>query len=274
MGFEDIGMTDCLNIIRQIKELYGLDLEEYALTSLRRRIERSIELHNLRRPELLLARLREDQSFFDTFLSDIAVESTEFFRDPGMWIILRNRIIPGLCKSDSVLRILLPSCVSGDELYSLLILLKESNCLERVEITANCPSERNKQLIQGGIVNVTKLESSLTNYNHFEGTGKLHDYFIKKENHWEKNPALMKKVKVLVSGPLQESIPYGQNIILFRNQMIYFSQKLQDEVISALYKTLIPHGFLIIGHRERFEEKRTEKLFRKVDPGESIYQKN
>lgn len=88
----EIGIVDYRNIIKVIKESYDYDFSEYALISLKRRFERVIQIHNLKHPDLLIEKLREDSNFFNYFLQEIAVESTEMFRDPSLEIFTRRII--------------------------------------------------------------------------------------------------------------------------------------------------------------------------------------
>jgi chemotaxis protein methyltransferase CheR len=89
----EIGIVEYRNIIKVVKETYNYDFSDYALTSLKRRFERIMQLYRLRNTEVFIERLREDKSFFQLFLQEVSIESTEMFRDPSFWRYLRDETL-------------------------------------------------------------------------------------------------------------------------------------------------------------------------------------
>src|SRR5512145_1850023 len=144
----EIGIVETKNIIKIINDKYNIDFADYALTSFKRRIERIMDSYNFKYPEFLLNKLQDDPGFFDLFIHEISVPSSEMFRDPSLWRILREETIPGLLNEiTQTLKIWLPNSVSGDELFSLCILLKEMGLLEKVQITVSAISDKSLELI-------------------------------------------------------------------------------------------------------------------------------
>lgn len=274
MALNDIGIVEYNNIIRQIKDVAGIDLGEFAATSLWRRITRCIQIHNLRFADALMARIRENPEFMDTFFYDISVESTEFFRDPEMWYLLREKIIPELFNKFKKISVWFPSCVSGDELYSFLILLHESGWVNQVQIHATCPSKKNLEIIQSGITRRDKVSLSNDNYKRFGGIGNFPDYFT------SRGPYIYKSListpdMVFSIAPLPFITPPDRqfHLIFFRNQLLYFGPNLQNQVLAFFHQMLIRSGLLIIGHKEQLEVMDAVKNFLAVDTSERIFQK-
>src|SRR5512133_3959752 len=110
----ELGIVDIREINRVIKSLYNYDFSFHALTSYKQRLERLMAVYYIDTADGLIRKLQNESQFFDTFLSEIPVSSTEMFRDPSLWRWLREEYFPNhLDKSSAKLRIWIPSCVSG-----------------------------------------------------------------------------------------------------------------------------------------------------------------
>jgi chemotaxis protein methyltransferase CheR len=269
----EIGIVDTRNAIRIIQDIYQYDFSDFALSSFKRRLERIIDLHNMKYCDTLVTRLREDRKFFDQFLFELTVDSTEMFRDPSLWRLLRDELFPRLFSSPGNLKIWLPSCVSGDELYSLIIVLKESGWLERAEITASCLSERSIETIRSGLFKLNKLDVSKDNYQRFQGNSSFSDYYTRGHDQAFRNPDLVKNVTFFKQDLGFANSPHPVDMIIFRNQLLYYNQGLQDKITASMYNCLVPGGYLITGVRERVNSSDEQRLFRLVSEHESIYRK-
>ena len=134
----ELGIISIREIIRIIKEMHGCDFSVFALTSFKNRLERLMIKYNLQSPDNLIKKIQEEPDFFEDFMYDISVPSTEMFRDPSLWRWLREDFLPGAIQnSPARYRIWLPQCVSGGELFSLAILLHEGKWLDKVQIIAS-----------------------------------------------------------------------------------------------------------------------------------------
>lgn len=270
----DISLVDFQNIVRQVRELTGVNLAEFASASLRRRLTRCIQLHNFRFADMLIARIREDPNFADTFFSDLMVESTEFFRDPLMWLLLRETVIPEILSQKGKIRIWMPSCVSGDELYSLIILLHEMEVFADVRIQATCPSKKNLKHILSGITQHDKIHSSTENYLLAGGKNQLTDYFTSKGILYYKTLLMNNFIDFDVSFlPSETKHSASFDLILFRNQMLYYGRHLQNQTLSFFHQNLHQRGILVIGNKEQIDLSYFSDKFLKVDAEEKIYRK-
>jgi chemotaxis protein methyltransferase CheR len=268
----EIGIVETRKIIKVLQENYSFDLSNFALTSLKRRFEKIIINHNFREADFLITRLREDPEFFEIFKCGILVESTEMFRDPSLWRMLRDELLPGNLNSGKKFKIWLPLVVSGEELFSLVILLRESGWYDQTEIIASSLSHKCIERIREGIFGLKKIEVSKENYTRYQGMKDLTAYFEEKEYHAIRDTSLLDGVKFEIQKELFDYMPREVNLIIFRNQMIYYNQTLQVNVLKALHQVLSIKGFLLIGAQERIPSA-ISNMYHPYNPGESVYRK-
>src|SRR6266542_4015858 len=135
----ELGIVETRNIINLIAEKYNYDFSDFALTSFKRRIERFIELNNLKHPDILINRLHDNKVFAESFIEQLSVASSEMFRDPSLWRVIREETITSIYREAGTgFKIWLPCSVSGDELFSLAIVLHEMDMLDKVQIIVSC----------------------------------------------------------------------------------------------------------------------------------------
>jgi len=266
----DIGIKEIRNLTDFIKVKHGVDFNNYALSSFKRRVE-SFLIVNKYDMDTLFKKL-ESAEFFDHFAGQIVVEVTELFRDPSIWILMKNVYLPNILKENNKVRIWLPMCPSGEELYSLAILLKESGWIDRVEVNVSGISNKTLATIQNGWMKNDKLEPSIKNYSRFQGAGQLTDYFQKTDHHYVFDISLFAHTIFFREGlEFDHDLP-PMHLILFRNQMIYFNPTLQYKVCDALYNHLVEKGLLFLGILEEIETNTNDKYVA-LNKEESIYQR-
>ncbi len=268
----DIGIVEYRNIIKVIKETHDYDFSEYTLTSLKRRIERLIQLQNLRHPDLLIERLRDDKAYFQRFLEEIAIESTEMFRDPSFWRYLRDELLPSLLHDNLKIKIWFPSCVSGDELFSLCILLTEKNWIDKAEIVASCLNENIIDKVKSGFFKTSKSEVSTENYGRFQGNSTFHNYYNSTSEILKRDSSLIKNVTFIKQNINFDNSPNDIKLIICRNQLIYFTQGLHDKALKVFSESLMTGGYLVIGVKEQVGLI-SSKYFKLINENESIYKK-
>jgi chemotaxis protein methyltransferase CheR len=269
----ELGIVETRNIIRLINELYHYDFSDFALTSFKRRLENLIFIHNLKIADNLYTRIREDKNFFDLFLQDILVEPTEMFRDPSLWRLLRDEYLPQMAVNNSHIKVWFPMTVSGEELFSFLILLRELGIPEKCEIIVSYVSPRSKENINSGRIKSAKIEVCNENYKRYHGHSKFEDYYAVKDNSIYFDQNLYKDVVFIQQDLTFENLIRSFDLIFFRNQMLYFNQGLQDRILDIFYDRLSFNGYLIAGVREKVLLPDTKKILRLVDTNENIYQK-
>jgi chemotaxis protein methyltransferase CheR len=268
----EIGIVEYRNIIKVIRETYDCDFSDYTLTSLKRRFEHIIQLHNIKHPDILIEKLRLEKSYVERFLFDISIESTEMFRDPSFWRYLRDEFFPTVLKDTYKPRIWFPKCVSGEELFTLEIVLKEQNLAENVEIIGTCVNDLCLQRIESGYFKPLKVEVSSDNYDRYQGKGHLKDYYSLHGEQVVRNTSLIKNVNFIKQNINFDNSPQDIKLIIFRNQLIYFTQSLQDRVLKIFYDSLMTGGYLILGAKEQVGSM-SAKYFKLINEAESVYKK-
>ena len=270
----EIGIVDIREIFRVIKSKYGYDFSQYALTSFKHRLELIMIRHNLGQPENLINKFKNNRDFFELFLYEISIPSTEMFRDPSLWRWLKEEHFPRVIeKNIGKYKIWLPNCVSGGELYSLAILLKELDMLDKVNIIATSFSTKSIEFIKNGQYELKKIEVSKENYRRFKGTSSFSEYYDLDRYYANRDVNLIKDVEFnRINIDFSES-PQNVKLIFFRNSLIYYNPALQDKILELMHKCLSASGNLVLGIQERIKNISTRKDFEIVNEAESVYKK-
>jgi len=269
MNYE-IGIREIRQITGYIRDKHGVDFNDYALTSFKRRVEGYL-IANKYGVDTLLKKL-ESKEFADHFIGRITVGATELFRDPSFWILLKNNYLTNMFKDLPKPRIWLPMCASGEEFYSLAILLKESGWTGRADLFVSSMSNESLNAIQHGWMEHEKLDVGAKNYSRFQGAGQLTDYYKKQDNNIAFEQSLFLNTQFFKDGlGFERELPHI-HLILFRNQLIYFNSTLQYKVCEILYNKLAARGLLVLGILEEIEMNVNPK-FTLLNKEESIYQR-
>ena len=270
----ELGIVDIREIFKTINETYQFDFSQYAMTSFKQRLERLIIRNNISNADNLIYKLINDFEFFDLFLFEISVPSTEMFRDPSLWRWLREEFFPEIIeKNIGKYRIWLPNCVSGGELFSLVILLHEIELLDRVEIIATTISDKSIEYIKEGRYDLKKLEVSIENYKRFHGTSEFSDYYDLDRYYAFRDTTLYKDVEFRKQNINFDNSPQNVKLILFRNNLIYYNPSLQERILQHMHGCLSASGHLILGAREKIRSISIEKDFEVVNESECVIKK-
>jgi chemotaxis protein methyltransferase CheR len=272
-NLKKIGITEYREIIASVQSCYGYDISDFAMTSLKRRIEKVYNLYNFNDVEDFISKLVSDEEFYETFLKEISVPTTEMFRDPQMWIELKDKILTKL-KSKSEFKIWVPEFTSDDELFSLLIVLKETGCLSMSNIIASSYCKKNIEKLPFGIVDLKKMEVNSANYTRQEGDFQLSKYFDIEEKRAIFDNILLSEVKIERHNLFNdEPISSDFNLVMFRNKFLYYNLQLQNKVLEKLYNSLQIGGILIIGINESIDGSVLQNKFNIISKTENIFKK-
>lgn len=270
----ELGIVETRNIIKIISDKYHYDFSDYALTSFKQRLERIFEAHNIKFIDFMTDKLMEDAKFFNTILGELEVPSTEMFRDPSIWRILREELLPFLLKDNTnESKIWLPNSVSGDELYSLCIILQEMGILENIHIIVSALSNKSIETIKSGLLDNNKLEISTDNYKRSNGKNELSKYYTIVKGEVIRDVSLLRNVSFINQNVFLEPVPQGVKLVLFRNKMIYYNQTLQSRILKLLYSNLPVGAILIIGTKESLSTYYGTQEFTLINSSESIYKR-
>lgn len=270
---KELTINEYRTILKSIKDVYQYDFNDFTLISLKRRIERFIYLNRFATIDSLIAKLQNDIEYFHYFMKEVLVGSTEMFRDPSFWRFLRNEILPQLLLHKSKPIVCFPNCVSGDELYTFCIILKENNWINKFHINAVYFNELILNDIKKGKIELTKYETSADNYQRYQGNTNFSNYFKKIGDHIFRDPSLISTVNFFKQNITFDFLPEKNDLIIFRNNLIYYSQPMHDRILKNSYKNLNENGYLAIGIKEQIGNI-CQTLFKVVNEQENIYTKN
>jgi chemotaxis protein methyltransferase CheR len=269
----EIGIVETRNVIKTILDTYGYDFRDYALTSFKRRLEQIIMNNGFKDADGLISRLTSNKEYFDLFLNEITPETTEMFRDPSLWRNVRDEIIPDLMKGANKPKLWVAAFDTGEELYSLAIILKEAGLLSDVQLYASAISDKAIEKIKNGRIDSKELEVNDANYLRFIGKRNFSDYYKVENGQTILDPSLIQGVNFIKLNTVYDNVPGGIKLILFRNQMIYYNQLLQDKVLFQLTNSVVPGGYLVIGVKETLENTNASNKFTIYNDLEKIYKK-
>jgi len=273
MNRYELGIVDTRNIIKTLEDVYNYDFKNYALTFFKRRVERVILNYNLKDVEGFIRKIETDKDFFEIFLQEMCVDNTEMFRDPSLWRVLKEEIFPQNIQNTVNFKIWFPEVSSGEELYSTAIILRKLNLHKNVQLIASSISELDIEKTKKGIFDPKKTEVNDTNFNRIFSEGELSDFYTIENDKAIWDTSLIENTKFIKQNIIFDDYPKGIKLILFRNQMIYYNQILQERFIKIMYNCLVPGGHLIIGNNEKIEYWNSDKDYTLINNSESIYKK-
>jgi chemotaxis protein methyltransferase CheR len=259
-------------VLQAVYMKYGYDFRHYAKASIRRRIRHSMEKHGLERICDLQHRLIYDGTFFDQFLLDLTVNVTEMFRDPPFFKALREKILPALRDSPPV-KIWHAGCATGEEAYSIAILLQEAGMADMARIYATVANEAVLARAKKGIYSLERIQQYTTNYQKSGGLGSFADYYTSRYGNAIMNQDLRKRIVFSDHNLVTDEVFGDMDLILCRNVMIYFSRPLQDRVFGIFTKSLCAGGFLCLGTKESVRFSPVSDEYETVMKGQKIYRK-
>jgi len=262
MCFMSITDSELLQFIQTIQSVSTYDLSEYSDKSLKRRITKILMDYRVSITELL-RQLKTQPKFAEEIVKKVTVNTTELFRDPPIWLSLRSEILPKLAQKPAI-KIWHAGCSTGQEVYSMMILLNEMGLLNKTELYA---SDLNTDAIDAAKKGVYKYKFNLSYLDNF-------DKVIRNDIN---NPLIVRNIpydkyfhidqtsdKITMNNNLLEKPFFSKldlvkdknlfqvtfDLILCRNVIIYFNYSLQNRVFQLFYNNLFDKGFLMLGIHE------------------------
>lgn len=266
-------------LIEALYRRWGHDLRGYARASLRRRIAHVAVGFGAKRPSELIPRLLDERDFFELFSTELLVSVTEMFRDPTFFAALRTQVLPDLASYPRP-AIWHAGCASGEEVYSLAILLHEAGLLDRVRVYGTDASIVALRKAKAGIYPLASIEAAEAAYRESGGGGHLTDHVTASGS--EQTPPGAHR-HCIMAGHLRNRVtwsyhnlvcdgPFAEvNLVVCRNTMIYFDQGLQNDAVRLFARSLVPRGWLALGTKESLARLAMERDFRAVNSAQRIY---
>ncbi len=259
-------------LMEGVFQVYGHDFRDYSEASLRRRLTNWLSGSGFATLSLAQSHLLRDRALFDTLLRGITVNVSEMFRDPAFFKAIREQVVPYL-KTYPFIKIWHAGCASGEEAYSMAILLLEEGLRGRFRIYATDINEEVIRKAHEGIYPLQEMQNFTRNYQHAGGTGSFSDYYTARYDHAILTPMLRENI-VFAAHSLAVDADFGEmNLILCRNVMIYFKKQLKERVLGLFDSSLSPGGFLCLGTKESLDHRHISNHFEEIKPRTQIYRK-
>jgi chemotaxis protein methyltransferase CheR len=269
---QDVEDIELPLLVEAIYRRWGYDFRDYAPASMKRRVLRIVAQDQLPSISALQERLLRDESCMQRFLEQATVNVTSMFRDPGFYRAFRKVAVP-LLKAQPTLRIWHAGCASGEEVFSMAILLHEEGLLGRARIYATDLDQASLDTARAGIYPLEKMKEYTENYQAAEGKVAFSEYYQAGHGHVAMRADLTKNV-VWAQHNLVTDASFNEfDLILCRNVLIYFNRALQQRVHRLLYDSLAAHGLLVLGRQESLQLTPHEDCYQALDRREKIYQR-
>jgi len=267
-----IDTTEFRDLLLAIRDRYGYDFTDYAESSVKRRIVRFMEMRKLSPLQRLSKIILEDEAVFEELVQEISVTVTEMFRDPLFYKSIREKVVKRLA-TYPVIKIWVAGCATGEEAYSIAILLKEEGLLDRAIIYATDINQKSLQTAREGIYGLEHMKKYTRNYMLAGGEQSFSEYYIARYNSVLFDKSLRKNI-VFSAHNLSTDKSFNEfQLIVCRNVLIYFNQELQNKVIDLFYESLCSFGFLALGNKESLLFTNKKDSFEETDKKEKIYMK-
>jgi len=269
---EGIDKEEVYIFLNELNNIYGYDYTEYQIDSIMRRLKIAMIKEGITSFNLFRERVLNNQLYFQNLFLDFSINTTEFFRDPEVFDLIKSKILPYL-NSYNHIKIWCAGCSNGKEVYSLAIMLKEAGILSKTQIYATDINPYVVEEAKNGIYSTATLDKDISNYRSAQGEKNFIEYFdinktcIKVKEELKKN-ILFFQHSLISNGTLNEF-----NLILCRNVFIYFNDSLQEKLLKNFHNSLDSNGFLVMGKSEGILRNNGEKYFYKYNEMLKTYKK-
>jgi chemotaxis protein methyltransferase CheR len=261
-------------LIEAIYQMYHYDFRGYAAASLKRRLRAAMATYGAHSLSQLQDRVLRDPEFFRSLLNFLTVPVSEMFRDPAYFRALREQVVP-LLRTYPSLKVWVAGCSTGEEVYSLAILLREEGLLERTLIYATDINPRTLQKAEAGVYDVDRVAGFTDNHQRSGARSSLSDYYVAAYGRAVFDKSLRRRIVFSDHSLATDSVFAEVHLVSCRNVLIYFNRDLQNRALRLFREALCRKGFLGIGTKESlrfstevgaFEEfVRESRIFRKRD---------
>lgn len=259
-------------LLEGIYRRYGFDFREYAPASLRRRVRRRMHGEDVGSISALQELVLHDPAVMERLLLDLSINVTAMFRDPSFFLSLRENVVP-LLRTYPFARIWVAGCSSGEEVYSLAILLDEEGLAERVRIYATDINEAVLEQARLGVFPLDKMREYTQNYIRAGGTQAFSEYYVARYDGAQFSRSLVENV-VFAQHNLASDAAFNEfHVIVCRNVMIYFDKSLQEHVHRLFHESLARLGVLALGQKETIRFSPHEESYEVLDAAEKLYRK-
>lgn len=251
-------------LIKDVHELYGYDFSQYSRASFKRRINRICLIDRFTSYAELRYTVMNDPEYLKRFVEEITVNVTEMFRDPSFFKALREDILPQL-GTYPLIRIWVAGCSTGEEAYSIAILLKEAGLYHKCLIYGTDINPSVLEKARAGVFPIQQMKLYTENYILSGGKKEFSDYYTANYDSVRFDSSLKEKLILSTHNLVSDSSFNSFQLIICRNVLIYFDKTLQERVFKLFDESLENLGYLALGSKETLRFSNLDKKYHQVD---------
>ena len=251
---------------------YGYDFRQYSKSSIRRRIKQFLIKSGCSNVIQLIQKILYDEYLFESLVYNFSVTVTEMFRDPDFFLTIREKLVPYL-KTYPSFKIWHAGCATGEEVYSMAIILKEAGLYDKGNIIATDYNDASLEKAKDGVFPIEQIKLYTENYQKSGGSNSFSEYYHSKYNYSILENSLKNNIFFTNHNMAMDSVFGIMNVVICRNVLIYFDKELQNRVLNLFDESLVPNGFLCLGTKESLRFSDIVDRYKPVDDEQKIYQK-
>ena len=259
-------------LIEAIYLKYSYDFRDYSGASVKRRVHHAMRQFECSTISALQARVLHDPTAFMQLLQYLTIPVSEMFRDPEHFLAIRQEVVPFL-KTYPSLKIWIAGCSTGEEVYSMAILLREEGLLDRTIIYATDINPRSLEKAKQGIFSMENIRAYTLNYQKSGGQRAFSDYYTAAYDYAIFDKSLCENVTFADHSLATDSVFSETHLISCRNVLIYFNKSLQNRAFGLFHESLCHRGFLALGSKESIDFSEYGSRFEPLAKRERIYRK-
>lgn len=259
-------------LLEAIYRRYGYDFRSYAQASIQRRVRQFVAAAGCSSIGEMIPRLLHDAAFFDRLLRQFSIPVTELFRDPSVYLAVREQVLP-LLRTWPHIKIWHAGCASGEEVYSLAIVLKEAGLYERATIYATDFNAEVLERARQGIYDIARLQEATRNYQLAGGQHSFSEYYHANYAAVAMDSALKERIVFSTHNLATDSVFGEMHLVFCRNVLIYFNRELQDRALGLFTDSLVHGGFLCLGTKEDIRFSAVADDYDDVNPRARIFKR-
>ena len=269
---EDLDAIEISLLMEGIFRHYGFDFRDYSYPSLKRRILKRVYGEKVNSISALQAKILHDPGCMERLLYDLSINVTAMFRDPTFYMAFREKVVP-LLRTYPFVRIWHAGCSTGEEVYSMAILLSEVGLYDRCRIYATDINQKVLDRAGKGIFPLSMMQENTSNYLNSGGDQVFSGYYTAQYESAIFRPELREHVVFAHHNLVTDASFNVFNVIICRNVLIYFNNTLQDRVHRLFYQSLDPFGILGLGKKETVRYSAVVDLYEPIDEEERLYRR-
>ncbi|WP_066070752.1 CheR family methyltransferase [Neobacillus soli] len=259
-------------LLEGLYQMYGYDFRGYVRASLSRRILNRMKAERLPSITALLEKVLHDRAFLERLLNDLSIRMTEMFRDPSFFAAFRSQVVP-LLRELPEIRIWHAGCATGEEAYSMAIVMLEEGLADKTTIYATDMNEKALSAAKNGAFPLKKMQQYTKNYLNAGGSKAFSEYYTTDHQYAYFHPVMDERLIFAQHNLVTDSSFNEFHVILCRNVLIYFDNDLQKKVHSLIHDSLADGGLIGLGSKESILFMPKGVQYEEFNPQERIYRR-